>query len=75
MTNEEKQLLECYKKMREIYKDKTLIICCPSVYGGYNIKTGKRIHLEVVEDDWKRNKTSTSRIQKVFNDCTKRIKA
>lgn len=51
MTKAEKQLLECYKKMREIYKDKTLIICCPSVYRGYNIKTGKRIHLEVVEDD------------------------
>lgn len=53
MTNEEqeKQLIECYRQMKKIYGDKTLIICCPSAYGGYNIETGKRIHLEVVEDD------------------------
>lgn len=47
----EKQLIECYRTMKKIYKDKELIICCPSVYGGYSLKTGKRIHLEVVEEN------------------------
>ena len=53
MTNAEKELIEVYRKMREVYPDDDLMLINPKNYQGYNLQTGNKIVLkewEVLND-------------------------
>lgn len=49
MSEDEKQFLECYRKMREIYPDDDLILCNPKTYFGYDIEKQTAVRIEIVE--------------------------
>ena len=51
--DEENIFLSCFRKMREIYPNETLLIISPTTYRGYNLATHKKIVLKVEDVDWK----------------------
>lgn len=49
--DEENRFLSCFREMRRIYPEETLLIMSPTTYRGYNLGTGKKMILKVEEVD------------------------
>ena len=50
---EENQFLSCFREMRKIYPNETLLLIRPTTYRGYDLATGKKMILKVEEVDWR----------------------
>ena len=50
---EEDTFLECFRAMRKTNKKGTLVILNPNTYRGFNLETGKKIIIKIVDEEWK----------------------